>query len=174
MRGSEVGQDSNCIKGRKTTEDERLKKNVCESLVETLLNVPGKTKDGMNARLDLAELGIKPELFARQEEDKTHSHQNKPERCIADETIVEETIEFFSEYHKSMETIGFPPDKHETYENEKGNPLSAGKSSEVYAELFQKAHLRHKQVFKTENPSKRIAFMKNEHNKSFAKWLREE
>nr|GEZ37922.1 hypothetical protein [Tanacetum cinerariifolium] len=30
-----------------------------------------ETKDGMNARLDLAELGIKPELFARQEEDKT-------------------------------------------------------------------------------------------------------
>ncbi|GJR68456.1 putative reverse transcriptase domain-containing protein [Tanacetum coccineum] len=48
-----------------------VEKNVCESLVGTLLNVPGKTKDGMNARLDLAELGIKPELFARQEEDKT-------------------------------------------------------------------------------------------------------
>ncbi|GJU72891.1 putative transposon, En/Spm-like protein [Tanacetum coccineum] len=30
-----------------------------------------ETKDGMNARLDLAELGIKSELFARQEEDKT-------------------------------------------------------------------------------------------------------
>ncbi|GKB05633.1 retrovirus-related pol polyprotein from transposon TNT 1-94 [Tanacetum coccineum] len=193
-----------------------VEKNVAESLVRTLLHVARKTKDGVNARLDLAELGVKPELFAMQEEDKTtlppagytltnaekdtfcetlhnirvpqgycsnfsslvnlkdrkliglKSHdyhmlmqeflpiaicsimhpptryaiiRNKPERCIADETIVEETIEFFSEYHKSMETIGFPPDKHETYENEKGNPLSAGKSSEVYAELFQKAHL---------------------------------
>nr|GEV00436.1 hypothetical protein [Tanacetum cinerariifolium] len=39
-----------------------VEKNVGESLVGTLLNVPGKTKDGMNARLDLAELGIKPEL----------------------------------------------------------------------------------------------------------------
>ncbi|GJU58945.1 hypothetical protein Tco_1236711 [Tanacetum coccineum] len=29
-----------------------VEKNVCESLVETLLNVPGKTKDGMNARLE--------------------------------------------------------------------------------------------------------------------------
>ncbi|GJT08718.1 hypothetical protein Tco_0843180 [Tanacetum coccineum] len=28
-----------------------------------------------------------------------------------------------------METIGIPPDKHETYENEEGKPLSAGKSS---------------------------------------------
>ncbi|GKF50849.1 hypothetical protein Tco_0147316 [Tanacetum coccineum] len=48
-----------------------VEKNVCDSLVGTLLNVPGKTKDGMNARLDVAELGIKPELLARQEEDKT-------------------------------------------------------------------------------------------------------
>ncbi|GKA86795.1 hypothetical protein Tco_0808506 [Tanacetum coccineum] len=40
-----------------------------------------------------------------------------------------------------METIGIPPDKHETDENEEGKPLSAGKSSEVSAELFQKAHL---------------------------------
>ncbi|GKF32041.1 hypothetical protein Tco_0101839, partial [Tanacetum coccineum] len=73
-----------------------------------------------------------------------------------------------------METIGIPPGKHETYENKEGKPLSAGKSSEVYAELFQKAHLRHKQVLKTENPGKRIAFLKNEHIKSFAKWLHKE
>ena len=40
-----------------------------------------------------------------------------------------------------METIGLPHDKHETDENEDGKLLSAGKSSEVSAELFQKAHL---------------------------------
>ncbi|GJY91460.1 putative transposase-associated domain-containing protein [Tanacetum coccineum] len=112
-------------------------------------------------------------------------NKNKPEGCIVEETITEEIIEFFSEYHKSMETIGIPPDKHETDENKEGNPLSAGKSGEVSAELFQKTHLyvihntdeivsyieRHKQVLKTENPSKRIAFLENEHSKSFAKWL---
>ncbi|GJU04997.1 putative transposase-associated domain-containing protein [Tanacetum coccineum] len=323
-----------------------VENNVAESIVETLLHVPGKIKDGLNARMDLAELGVKPELFAMQDEEKTtlppagytltnaekdifcetlhnikvpegycsnfsslvnlkdrkliglKSHdyhmlmqeflpiairsimhpptryaiirfcfffksicskeiilkeldkmqaelvvtlcllekffppsffdimihltvhltrevklcgpicfrwmypfercmkvikghvrnRNKPEGCIAEETIAEETIEFFSEYHKSMETIGIPPGKHETYENEEGKPLSAGKSSEVSAELFQKAHLyviqntdeivpyieRHKQVLKTENPGKRIAFLENEHSKSFAKWLREE
>nr|GEV44813.1 RNA-directed DNA polymerase, eukaryota [Tanacetum cinerariifolium] len=46
-------------------------KNVAESLVETLLHVSVKTKDGVNARLDLAELGVKPELFAMQEKEKT-------------------------------------------------------------------------------------------------------
>ncbi|GJX14287.1 putative transposon, En/Spm-like protein [Tanacetum coccineum] len=80
-------------------------------------------------------------------------NRNKPEGYIAEETITEETIEFFSEYHKSMETIGIPPDKHESYENEEGKPLSAGKSK---------------------NLGKQIAFLENEHNKSFAKWLCEE
>ncbi|GJV32999.1 ribonuclease H-like domain, reverse transcriptase, RNA-dependent DNA polymerase [Tanacetum coccineum] len=56
-------------------------------------------------------------------------NRNKPEGCIAEETIAEETIDFFSEYHKSMETIGIPPNKHETDENEEGKPLSAGKSN---------------------------------------------
>ncbi|GJV53862.1 putative transposon, En/Spm-like protein [Tanacetum coccineum] len=41
-----------------------VEKNVAESLVEILLNVLGKTKDEVNAQLDLAELGVKPELFA--------------------------------------------------------------------------------------------------------------
>ncbi|GJW09320.1 hypothetical protein Tco_1575147 [Tanacetum coccineum] len=188
---------------RNTTEEEgsssqvngQNEKNVAESIVGTLLHVSGKTKDGLNARLDLAELGVKPELFAMQDEDKTTlppaghmRNRNKPEGCIAEETITEETIEFFSEYHKSIETIGIPPNKHETYENEEGKPLSAGKSSEVSAKLFQKAHLyviqntdeivpyieRHKQVLKTENPGKQIAFLENEHSKSFAKWLRKE
>ncbi|GJW71438.1 hypothetical protein Tco_0128355, partial [Tanacetum coccineum] len=49
----------------------RGEKNVVESIVRTLLHIPGKTKDGLNARLDLAELGVKPKLFAMQDEDKT-------------------------------------------------------------------------------------------------------
>ncbi|GJU57314.1 retrovirus-related pol polyprotein from transposon TNT 1-94 [Tanacetum coccineum] len=115
-------------------------------------------------------------------------NRNRPEGCIAEETIAEETIEFFSEYHKTKKTISIPPDKHVTNENEDEKPLSAGKSSEVSGEVFQKAHLyviqntdeivpyieRHKQVLKTKNPGKRIALLENEHSKSFAKWLREE
>ena len=34
-------------------------KNVCESLIGTLLNMPGKTKDGENTRLDMVEMGIR-------------------------------------------------------------------------------------------------------------------
>nr|GEY00854.1 hypothetical protein [Tanacetum cinerariifolium] len=55
----------------KVSTDVLIKKNVAESLVRTLLNVLRKTKDRVNAQLDLAELGVKLELFAMQEEDKT-------------------------------------------------------------------------------------------------------
>ena len=39
-----------------------IEKNVCESLIGTLLNMPGKTKDGETTRLDMAEMGIRESL----------------------------------------------------------------------------------------------------------------
>ncbi|KAL6538915.1 hypothetical protein OROMI_025241 [Orobanche minor] len=38
-----------------------IEKNVCDAIVGTLLNMPGKTKDGVNARKDMKKLG-RPEL----------------------------------------------------------------------------------------------------------------
>ena len=35
-----------------------VEKNVCDSVIGMLLNIQGKTKDGLNTRQDLAELGI--------------------------------------------------------------------------------------------------------------------
>ncbi|KAL8155740.1 hypothetical protein AgCh_000951 [Apium graveolens] len=39
-----------------------IEKNVSESIIRTLLNIPGKTKDGVKARLDLQEMGVRTEL----------------------------------------------------------------------------------------------------------------
>lgn len=39
-----------------------IEKNCCDSLLGLLLNMPGKTKDGLNARLDLQEMNIRSEL----------------------------------------------------------------------------------------------------------------
>jgi hypothetical protein len=39
-----------------------IEKNICENLLCTLLKVDGKTKDTTNARLDLHDMGIRPEL----------------------------------------------------------------------------------------------------------------
>ncbi|KAK1561232.1 hypothetical protein QYE76_072032 [Lolium multiflorum] len=41
-----------------------ITKNVCESLLGTLLNMPEKTKDGPKARYDLQSIGIREELHA--------------------------------------------------------------------------------------------------------------
>jgi hypothetical protein len=37
-------------------------KNICESLVGTLLNIQGKTKDGVNAIKNMIAMGIRSEL----------------------------------------------------------------------------------------------------------------
>ena len=39
-----------------------VEKNVCDSLIGLLLNIRDKTKDGVNARLDLVDMDIRPEL----------------------------------------------------------------------------------------------------------------
>ena len=47
-----------------------IEKNVCESLIGTLLNIPGKTKDGENSRLDIVTMGIQESLKPVLEEGK--------------------------------------------------------------------------------------------------------
>jgi len=48
-----------------------VEKNVCDSIVGTLLDIKGKTKDGLNARLDLAEMGIRQQLTPQQKGNRT-------------------------------------------------------------------------------------------------------
>ena len=36
-----------------------VEKNICDSVIGTLLNIQGKTKDGLNTHQDLAEMGIR-------------------------------------------------------------------------------------------------------------------
>nr|ABF94970.1 transposon protein, putative, CACTA, En/Spm sub-class [Oryza sativa Japonica Group] len=49
-------------KKRKRSKTKEKEKNVCESLVGLMLNIPRKTKDGLNARLDLQDMNIRSEL----------------------------------------------------------------------------------------------------------------
>ncbi|KAM1166624.1 hypothetical protein ACFX2G_026332 [Malus domestica] len=48
----------------------RIEKNVCESIVGTLLHIKGKSKDGLNCRKDLKELGIRHDLCITEEKGK--------------------------------------------------------------------------------------------------------
>ncbi|GJX12687.1 hypothetical protein Tco_0204445 [Tanacetum coccineum] len=90
--------------------DKYEEKNIAESLVGTLLHVPGKTIAGGNGDWIWLSWGVKPELFVCKKEDNNNTYLSR----------------------------------------------------------------RHKQVLKIENSGKRIAFLENEHSKSFAKWLRKE
>ena len=49
-----------------------VEKNVCDSVIGTLLNIKGKTKDGFNARQDLLDMGICSELHPRSEGKRTY------------------------------------------------------------------------------------------------------
>ena len=46
-----------------------IMKNVCESLLGTLLNMPERTKDGPKARSDLRSLGIRKDLHGGRSDD---------------------------------------------------------------------------------------------------------
>ncbi|GJT27239.1 ulp1 protease family, C-terminal catalytic domain-containing protein [Tanacetum coccineum] len=48
-----------------------IEKNVCESLLGLLLNIPGKTKDGVKVRKDMEAMNIRPELAPREIVGKT-------------------------------------------------------------------------------------------------------
>ena len=42
-----------------------IEKNIYESIIDTLLNIPRKTKDGLSSLLDLKDIGIRCELEPR-------------------------------------------------------------------------------------------------------------
>ena len=42
-----------------------IEKNVCESIIRTVLNILGKTNDGVKSRLDILEMGLRPDLAPR-------------------------------------------------------------------------------------------------------------
>jgi hypothetical protein len=54
------------LKVRHNLDVMHIEKNICESLMTTILNIPRKTKDTIKARLDLKDLGIKKELQFRE------------------------------------------------------------------------------------------------------------
>ncbi|XP_052728168.1 uncharacterized protein LOC128195186 [Vigna angularis] len=49
-----------------------VEKNVCDSIIGTLLNIQGKTKDGMKSRLDLVEMGIREQLAPQSHGKRTY------------------------------------------------------------------------------------------------------
>ena len=49
-----------------------VEKNVCDSVIGTLLNIQGKSKDGLNTHQDLVEMGIRAQLHPRSDGNKIY------------------------------------------------------------------------------------------------------
>ncbi|XP_028085588.1 uncharacterized protein LOC114286613 [Camellia sinensis] len=54
------------LKVRHNLDVMHIEKNVCDSVLGTLMNIDGKTKDTYKARLDLMDMGIRPKLHPRE------------------------------------------------------------------------------------------------------------
>jgi len=54
-----------------------IEKNICDSLLGTLLDIPGKSKDHVNSRYDLQEMGIRKELHPRKDNTNGKAHLAK-------------------------------------------------------------------------------------------------
>ncbi|CAL2238731.1 unnamed protein product [Prunus armeniaca] len=134
-----------------------IEKNVCDSIIGTLLEIPGKNKDGIAARLDLLNMRVKTDLQPEYGERRTRlppgpwnlSRAEKreicnsfyamkvPEGCIAERYIAEEAIEFCTEPLSDVSTVGVPSSQ------KMGvlKPLSGCTVSVVDRDLLNQAHL---------------------------------
>ena len=86
------------LKMRHNIDVMHVEKNVCESVVNTLLNIVGKTKDTEKARLDLADMKIRNELHLQLKGNKLL----KPHACY---TL---TLEERREFCKFLKSVKFP------------------------------------------------------------------
>jgi len=72
-----------------------VEKNVCDSLIGTLLNIKGKTKDGVNVCLDLVKMKIREDLAPKEVGRRTYlpptcytmSRQEKISVCLCLKSI---------------------------------------------------------------------------------------
>ena len=77
-----------------------VKKNVCDNVVNTLLNIVGKTKDIEKTRLDLVDMKIGNELH----------HQLKVNKLLKPHECYTSTLEKRREFCKFLKLVKFPDD----------------------------------------------------------------
>ncbi|KAL0536141.1 hypothetical protein IC582_025075 [Cucumis melo] len=88
-----------------------IKKNVCMNLLGTLLDTPGKTKDGLQSRCDLEQLGIRPELAPKVIGNRTYIPPacytlSKSEKCTVCQSLSKlKVLEGYSSNIKNLVSI---------------------------------------------------------------------
>jgi hypothetical protein len=75
---------------RHTIDAMHVKKNVCEALINTLLDIPGKTKDTLKARMNLDEMKLRKDIHYETLENgskKTSNSSLHPKKIRKDELV---------------------------------------------------------------------------------------
>ena len=70
-----------------------IEKNICDSIIGTLLNIEGKTKDTLKSRIDLTHLGIRKDL---QVQDEGKQRDIAPAVYVLDKVKTKEFCEVLS------------------------------------------------------------------------------
>ncbi|KAL8128020.1 hypothetical protein AgCh_014813 [Apium graveolens] len=180
-----------------------IEKNVYESIIGTLLNIPGKMKDGMKARLDLQELGVRAELAPQQSGKRmylplacyTLSRKEKISFCECLSSV--KVPSGYSSNPKNLVSmkdlkllastnpVGIPRSRHEGRLDGQGTVghkmITPGAEMLDIAHLFVLQHMtevnpylqEHILEIRRKNPSKGGKWVTNEHNRSFVKWFKD-
>ncbi|KAL6286432.1 hypothetical protein ACE6H2_010822 [Prunus campanulata] len=126
-----------------------IEKNVCDSIIGTLLEIPGKNKDGIAARLDLLNMGVKIDLQPEYGERRTRlppgpwNFSRAEKRAVCNSFYgmkvpeAEEAVEFCIEHLSDVSTVGVPSRKNMGV----SKPLSGCTVSLVDMDLLNQAHL---------------------------------
>ncbi|KAI5323277.1 hypothetical protein L3X38_032349 [Prunus dulcis] len=156
-----------------------IEKNVCDSIIDTLLEIPGKNKDGIAAPLDLLNMGVKTDLQPEYGERRTRLplrpwNLSKAEKraicnsfygCIVERYISEEAVEFCTEHLSDVSTVGVPSSQKMGV----SKPLSCCTNKEEVLPYIEE-HMIH---IKATYPKfrKRTKWLQDKHNSTFIQWL---
>nr|XP_017227491.1 PREDICTED: uncharacterized protein LOC108203237 [Daucus carota subsp. sativus] len=111
-------------------------------------------------------------------------NRSRPEGCIAERYLIEEAIEFWSEFIPNVEAIGLPSDRHSGRID--GEGVTGGQQIEINSAQWRRVHLcvlhntvdvvpfaeLHRKSISDEHPEKGANWIEVEHNHTFIDWFK--
>ncbi|XP_058076376.1 uncharacterized protein LOC131224956 [Magnolia sinica] len=174
-----------------------IEKNICDNVLATLLNIAGKTKDSVKARLNLQHMAGEAKI-ARPVQYRWYPierylltlksyvrNRSRPEGSITEGYLAKECLTFYSRYLHGTETWFNRPIRNDDYGNTVREEQSSifplvgralGKSEDCVLDnvTFVQAHryvLEHMNVVKRMNRHARPRDIERIHNDTFYKWF---
>ncbi|KAL6579868.1 hypothetical protein OROMI_007892 [Orobanche minor] len=111
-------------------------------------------------------------------------NRSRPEGCIAERYLIEEAIEFWSEFIPNVEAIGLPSARHNGRVD--GEGVTGGQQVEIDSAQWHRVHLcvlhnsvdvvpfvdLHKQTLSLEHPGKCASWIEVEQKRTFIDWFK--